>query len=264
VVASATWLADIAPHSVVVAGSHGGDYVATLLGAARARAAILHDAGIGLNRAGVRGLETLGRAGVPAVAVDYRTARIGDAKDMLSRGRLSTANEPAHRLGCRSGQAAVEALGKLMRAGARDYVVPELAESRVRLAPCVVGIDSAALIEAGDADAVVITGSHGGLLDGQPRFALKHPARLAVFHDAGIGIDEAGVARLPVLEAQGVAALTVSATSAEIGDCRSIWAGGIVSRVNGLAASAGVREGMGIKSAAAMFGIHPIQKEEPA
>ncbi|HJU15837.1 MAG TPA: hypothetical protein VJ770_05150, partial [Stellaceae bacterium] len=90
------------------------------------------------------------------------------------------------------------------------------------------------------AGAIVVTGSHGGLLGGRPETALKYNALAALFNDAGIGIDEAGVTRLPALDKRGIAAATVAAASARIGDARSTYGDGILSRVNGRAAALGL------------------------
>ena len=66
----------------------------------------------------------------------------------------------------------------------------------------------------------------------------------ALYNDAGIGKDAAGTSRLPALDARGIAAATVSATSARIGDARSTFEDGIISRINGRAAALGLREGI--------------------
>jgi hypothetical protein len=57
------------------------------------------------------------------------------------------------------------------------------------------------ITEAGpdDAGEVVVSGSHGGTSSGS--FALAAPLRLAVFNDAGVGKDEAGIAALAMLQA---------------------------------------------------------------
>ena len=68
-------------------------------------------------------------------------------------------------------------------------------------------------------------------------------ARGAIFNDAGGG---AGVARLPVLDAQGIPGAAVAAASARIGEARSTWETGIVSAVNGLASECGVEAGMSV------------------
>jgi len=60
-------------------------------------------------------------------------------------------------------------------------------------APAVWALDSASLVTPEHWDAIVLTGSHGGLLGGKPETALKYNVRAAFYNDAGIGIDEAGV-----------------------------------------------------------------------
>src|SRR5262249_44425030 len=84
----------------------------------------------------------------------------------------------------------------------------------------------------------------GGLLGGRPETALKYDVLAALFNDAGIGIDEAGVSRLPTLDARGIAAGTVRAASARIGDARSTYEDGILSRINTRAAALGIAPGM--------------------
>jgi hypothetical protein len=109
--------------------------------------------------------------------------------------------------------------------------------------PRVIAVDSASLIGPDDVGAIAITASHGGLIGGDPAQVIKAQVLAAVFHDAGIGKDEAGVGRLPVLAARGIAAATVAHTSARIGDARSVLEQGRLSRINGLAEQMGVRVG---------------------
>jgi hypothetical protein len=108
--------------------------------------------------------------------------------------------------------------------------------------PQVWALDSASLVLPEHKAAIVITGSHGGLLGNRPETALKYDVLGALYNDAGIGKDSAGTSRLPALDARGIAAATVSATSARIGDARSTYEDGIISRVNARAASLGLRE----------------------
>jgi hypothetical protein len=68
-------------------------------------------------------------------------------------------------------------------------------------------IDSAGLVLPEDAGHIVATGSHGALLGGKPETAIKIPVFAAIYNDADFGIDDAGIARLPVLDARGIAAL---------------------------------------------------------
>jgi len=100
---------------------------------------------------------------------------------------------------------------------------------------------------------VVVTGSHGGLLGGRADTALKIAALAALFNDAGIGIDEAGVTRLPALDARGIAAGTVAAASARIGDARSTYEDGILTRVNRCAADFGIGPGMSAREFVAII-----------
>ena len=88
---------------------------------------------------------------------------------------------------------------------------------------------------------IVISGSHGGISSG--RYALQAAPRLAVFNDAGVGKDAAGIAALALLQAQGIAACTVAHTSARIGEARSTLEDGIVSHLNESAASLGLTVG---------------------
>ena len=92
---------------------------------------------------------------------------------------------------------------------------------------------------------IVVTGSHGGLLGrhGQ-KLRSRYDALAALFNDAGIGIDEAGVTRLPALDARSIASATVAAASARIGDARSTYEDGILSRVNSGAAALGIAPGI--------------------
>ena len=236
---------------VVVSGSHGGIYPATLASAAALRGVVFSDAGIGLERAGIAGLALLDEVGLPAIAADYRSARIGDGADILARGRVSHVNEAAARLGCRIGES-VSLCSNLMKSAEPTLdALPMRSEGRVLLrtgAPPIWGVDSNSLVEPTDAGALVVSGSHGGLLGGDPASAIALDVRAAAFNDAGIGIDKAGISRLAALERRGIAAVTVSATSARIGDAASAWETGVLSAYNAEAARFGADEGVLLSS----------------
>jgi hypothetical protein len=72
-------------------------------------------------------------------------------------------------------------------------------------------------------------------------------ARAAAFNDAGGGIDDAGFTRLPALDVRGVPAVTVSAVSARIGDGRSMFETGVVSRCNQAALHSGAAVGLSVR-----------------
>ena len=110
--------------------------------------------------------------------------------------------------------------------------------------PRVIGLDSISLVDPTDTTAVLISGSHGGLLGGDPAAALRVDAVAAVFNDAAIGIDDAGIGRLAALDARGIPAATVDAFTARIGSASSTWETGVISHVNRGAAGLGARPGM--------------------
>ena len=149
---------------VTLVASHGALHVAALASRARLRAVILSDAGIGLDRAGVAGVEALGAIGMAAAAADVRSARIGDAADMRARGRLSLVNGPAAALGCASGDAVHEALVLLAGAPEPQGRLDDPSGGRAEIALLGGGavlLDSASLMEPEDAGRIVVTGSHG-------------------------------------------------------------------------------------------------------
>jgi hypothetical protein len=238
---------------VIVAASHGGVYAAHLGALAGARAVILNDASIGRDGAGIGGLAHLETFGMAAATIAHDSARIGDGADMLARGRISHVNAPARALGVTVGQSCRDAAAALAKAAVPTIKAAPLEETRVRVAEGVWAIDSASLVAPSDADAVVITGSHGALLGGKPDTALKYPVRAALFNDAGLGADNAGITRLPALAARGIAAGTVSAASARIGDGKSCYQDGVISHVNDVAARAGARPGMTAHDFVALF-----------
>jgi hypothetical protein len=218
---------------VLVAGSHGGIFAGFLAAQARLRAVILNDAGVGRDDAGIAGLAYLQGIGMPAATVSCMSARIGDGADMLSRGIISHANERARALGVAVGQACAEAAALLRHAHTDLAAVPPYTESRYALrenlgVPLVWGLDSASLVQPEDSDRILMIGSHGGLLGGDPASALRG----------------AGLTRLPALDARGMPAATVDCWSARIGDARSMWQTGTLSHVNAAARALGAAPGI--------------------
>ncbi len=98
---------------------------------------------------------------------------------------------------------------------------------------------------------IVVTGSHGGV--SAARLALTHPPGFAVFNDAGVGLNNAGIAGLEILQLQGVAACTVSHVSARIGEAQSTLATGVVTHANSLAHEHGVRVNQSCAGAISFF-----------
>jgi uncharacterized protein YunC (DUF1805 family) len=253
---SATLLQRSAAGRVAVCASHGGLYCASLAAKAGVRAVILNDAGIGRDYAGVAGLYWLDGLGIAACAVDYLSARIGDGRDMYESGIVSTANNVAASMGCQPGMPVHEAaalLGKIAEPANRSP--PEIGETRRRIANSghreVWALDSVTLEKEEDRRKILVTGSHGGLLGGDPSSALKVDAFAAFFNDAGGGKDGAGYTRLAALDKRAIAAATVSSDSARIGDGLSTYETGVLSRVNEAAQRLGLVEGMSTRQAVA-------------
>jgi hypothetical protein len=122
------------------------------------------------------------------------------------------------------------------------------------------GIDSNSLVRPGDAGTIVVTGSHGGILGGRPETAIRVDALAAVYHDAGIGKDRAGISRLPALDPRGIGAAAVDGSTARIGDARSLWATGRISHVNATAIGWGASAGMTVPEFADVATAHATNK----
>lgn len=240
VVPSVTKLPAETDGAVLVGGSHGAVYAAYLSARAGARAAIHNDAGIGLDEAGVSGLAWAEQHGMAMAAVAAASGRTGDGADMLRRGFISHANALAVSCGVAVGQTTAEAAERL-KAAPWPHRKPEpMAEGRA-LAGTIVCVDSISLGDARDRGRVVASGSHGGVPAGETALAFE-PA-LALFNDAGFGMEQAGVAGLAILDKAGIAAATVGALTARIGDGHSTLMNGMLSEVNEAAYRLGARVG---------------------
>ena len=115
-----------------------------------------------------------------------------------------------------------------------------------RLAPALRLVDSVAELTPDDVGCIAITASHGGLSAG--RYALAVRPALTVFNDAGVGLAQAGIAALPMLDEAGLAACTVAHTSACIGQAQSTWATGVISHVNTKALALGLSPGQALQT----------------
>jgi hypothetical protein len=228
--------------SVLVGGSHAAIFTTYLTLKAGALAAIQHDASFGRDRAGIGGLAWAEQFGFAMAAVEARTARIGDGADMLTRGTISAVNRFAAACKVAPGMSCREAADLLRSAAAPTATPPPMLETRSETnlpgsGKVIVMVDSVALARESDAGGIVVTGSHGGTpSDG---YAAKVGMQLVLFNDAGFGADYAGIAALTILDGKGIAAATVSAFTARIGDGRSTYADGIISAANARAMSLG-------------------------
>ena len=255
---SITRLGDDPAGAVAIAASHGGEYCAHVALRARLRGVVLHDAGIGKDAAGIGALAALAEHGIPAATVSGASAWIGDGADVAAQGRVSHLNAPAAALGCSEGQLARACADRMLAARLPDAQPSDATEARTLAQHAddeggpVWLCDSNALIRIEDEGAVVVTGSHGAALATAPRWAGAW-LRGALFNDAGAGPDGAGTSRLPMLDDFDIAAATVDAFSARIGEAHSTYEDGVISHLNTAAAAAGVRAGMTAKDAVALL-----------
>ncbi len=236
---------------IAISGSHGGIYPAGVASAAGLRAVIFNDAGIGFEQAGVGGVLALDQLGMAAAALDCMTCLIGSADDGLINGIVSVVNKTARRLGVHVGMSASDA-GKTLDAAAQPSRRMTLPVEGQKITQPDRGpihlLDSASVVSPTLDGEIIITGSHGALIGGDPIRALKARAHVAVFSDAGFGKHQIGQTRLPALQGNGVAAVTASHLTCRIGDAQSIYDTGVVSAVNELATDIGARPGMSIKA----------------
>jgi uncharacterized protein YunC (DUF1805 family) len=80
---------------IVVCGSHGGVSAGHYAQKNGVRAVFFNDAGIGKNNAGVKSLESLNDAGIPACTVDCMSAEIFNGQDALDNGIITVCNHLA-------------------------------------------------------------------------------------------------------------------------------------------------------------------------
>lgn len=236
--------------NVVLSGSYGGEYNAYHAAKWGIRGVVLNDAGVGKDNAGINGLPYLDGIGLAAATADANTCHIGDGEHMLEHGIISHVNEAAAALGCKPGQT-VRECAMLMRngpvvskqppavSGGKRYVMSEQPGK-----PRVICVDAAPMLEDSDAGAIAITGSHAALFRGKPDGLIAPAVHAVFFNDAGVGLDGAGISRLPLLDERSLIAGAVSAASAPIGNSREIYRTGILSHVNRTAAAAGAKPGM--------------------
>ena len=248
---SITKLPRLANDSVAYCASHAGSFCAGIAIQSRLRAVVLNDAGVGLRQAGIAALQHLDVAAMPAAAIDHRSARIGDGNDGYRRGRISFVNAAAAELGVKVGDSCEDALTLLAhKAPPASCASPTFqaeecrGTERLENGTEIVLADSNSLVRNEDAGRVVVCGSHGGLLGGDPYTAVRVDVGAILFNDANFGADDAGISRLPALNARGIPAGCVSAWTACIGVARSSYDTGVVSALNEIALGKGAMLGM--------------------
>jgi hypothetical protein len=106
---------------------------------------------------------------------------------------------------------------------------------------------------------VVVNASYAGVLPA--RFVASHAPRGAIGVDCGIGLDGAGIAGLPFLEARGIPAAAAAIATVILGDGERMHDEATISRVNAQAAQCGVVAGMPVAEAARlMLEVDPVEQ----
>ena len=235
---------------VFISGSYGGEYNGYHAAKWGIRGVVLNDAGVGSDRAGIKGLDYLDRIGLPAATADVWSCHIADGEHMLEHGVISYINKAAAALGCKVGQTVRECAEIMKSAPVCETQPPEISGGKrmvLRDEPGkkkVLGLDAAPFLTDEDAGQIAVTGSHAALFRGRPDNVIGPDVFAIFFNDAGLGMDGAGIKRLPTLDERGIIAGTVSAYSAPMGDAAKIYRNGVLSYVNECARKAGATPGM--------------------
>jgi hypothetical protein len=238
---------------VAVNASYTGVLPARFIAEHRPRGAIGCDCAVGKDGAGIAGLWYFEALGIPAAAADVHTMRLGDGVDMFEHGIISVVNEPARTCGVLPGQSVREAARLLLEVDPSARGAAEVTNRTVvveRPHGQVVCTDSIAFGLPEDAETnVLCTAGHTGV--SAAFYLRKFRPRGFICSDGGKGKQDAGVAALALVEADGLAGATVDARTARMGDGLSTYHDGVISACNALAAQAGVRVGQPAREAAA-------------
>jgi uncharacterized protein YunC (DUF1805 family) len=216
------------------------------------RGAIGVDCGIGPAGASIAGLWYMEALNIPGAVADVMTVRLGDGVDLYEKGRISLVNRPAMDCGVRPGMSVKEAARIMLE---NDPAAPAASEVTNRTVMekgpkgrLIICTDSIAFGLPEDNNNVLLTAGHTGIS------AIPYLRRCRPFgficSDGGKGREDAGVAGMVTVAAEGLYGATVDARRARMGDGLSTWHDGIISAVNTLAAAAGVKVGMRAQEAA--------------
>src|SRR5882724_2919602 len=231
---------------VLLAASYAGS--SSLVFALRRglRGVIAHEAGVGLSQAGISGLDLCEEFKIPAAAVATMDAGLSHGASMVG-ARISHCNATASDLGVVPGMSAFAA-GLLMlkshpgkTADPPDVVDPRLHLVSKTAAGSVYASDSTFPIKGPMANATICGGSHCARVFAESILKIRPSGAMA--NDAGMGRNRTGIEGLSILDDQGIAAASVGAMSARIGNGLSTYKDGVVSACNSVAQQKGVRVG---------------------
>lgn len=267
-------LGDLQPNNaspILVCGSHcgGNRNLARQVKHCHVKAVFLNNAGIGKNKAGIRGLANYEAENILACAVDNYSAEIGIASDTWQSGVISHTNHHAEEAGIQTGDTVKEAVAKIstnikypsftqndkdfatsnhveVKNNDKQIDLKKQTQTQINGVPITV-TDSITFLNQNNSGDIVACGSHGGLSAGH--YAQKHKVKAVFFNDAGIGKNNAGVKSLESLNDAGILACTVDCMSAEIFNGQDVLTHGIITVCNELAKAKNIKEKMTVKAA---------------
>lgn len=249
----------VTPKDVVIAGSYCG--AANLPHAIRqgVRGFIAHDAGVGLDQAGIGALPLGDTHGIPVAAVENMSAEVSNGRSMAEQGIISHANEIATALGVKAGMNATDAAALMLSAPIRTPSEVELPLNHNIREMLTAGSgrgyasSAATNFPEGDEHArdVLAWGAHMGAI-AAPILQTRR-FKGCIGNDCGKARNDTGIASLPMLNEMGILAASVASMSARIGDGQSTWQDGRISAMNDLAAAAGITLDMPAAEAARLM-----------
>ena len=266
-------LGDLQPGNtspILVCGSHcgGNRDLARHVKNCHVKAVFLNNAGVGKNKAGIRGLTHYEAEHMLACAVDHNSAEIGISRDTWESGIISHTSTQAEAVGIQIGYSVQEAIAKIIniidltsstqKNKHFESHIDEKEEKsskvdlKKQIQTLIDGVsitvtDSITFLNEKNAGDIVVCGSHGGISAGH--YAQKHHVKAVFFNDAGIGKNHAGVKSLESLNDAGILACTVDCMSAEIFNGQDVLDNGIITVCNQLAMNRNIKGGMTVKEA---------------
>jgi|TARA_B100000315_G_scaffold185427_1_gene174556 hypothetical protein len=138
-----------------------------------------------------------------------------------------------------------------------------MADPEIKIIP----LDSATQLDNTAAGNVFVIGSQATA--GPALWVAKAGVRAVIFHDTGVGKDEAGLSALPYLQKLGMPAACIDSQTARISDGEDMLTRGVISHFNALADELGVKVGQSCQNAASLlrtakqFTGKPDESDEP-
>ena len=227
----------------LICGSHGAPCATQLVMWTRPRGLFIHDAGIGLGDGGVNGLKLLDAYLIPCAAVDGKSARISDGRDMYQNGIVSRINQAARRMGLRE-EMPVQVAAQQLLDNNPVQVPPARRQIKVHSDELgdVFALDTIKYADHRIAGGVLCMGSHAARAMADYVDDLGFKLAGVITNDVGRAKDDSGIEGLALLDPYQVPAASVYGSTARVGDARSTYLTGRISCLNEFAAKIGVNQ----------------------